>query len=354
VGSIADVTHLLAGVIHRRQISKRRFEATVAQPLLYLPSGRTVLMAIRGKVLAEPMQNPVLAHWGVGTRDGLAVYRASTLPTVQTALECNHFEPANQMTIGLAVLPENQGRPVLACRQLGDQLVGDWDDTLFAIFRFEPEVGLLDDRNCLFLGVDVWVFANADFRLSHPCTEEESPEESVVFGGDPKQVFQFLAGVGFWRLLNILDPDAHIGHWRTRTPSFFISQKRNDVLDAVCTGAVFVSLLEQERVERLQVLLRDLMDEDFRAGLLEHIKRQLVGCVRLGCQLLNVAEVGLDLGVYAVAVRGNGGFRRRALGGKLLLTVSTDLPTVALFQAAAGSVPRDSHASLPLRLVRWW
>jgi len=61
------------------------------------------------------------------------------------------------------------------------------------------------------------------------------------------------------------------------------------------------------------------MDEDFRAGFLEHIKRQLVGCVRLGCQLLNVAEVGLDLGVYAVAVRGNGGFRLRPLGGKLLL-----------------------------------
>ena len=61
------------------------------------------------------------------------------------------------------------------------------------------------------------------------------------------------------------------------------------------------------------------MDEDFRAGLLEHIKRQLVCGVRLGCQLLNVAEVGLDLGVNAVAVRGNGGFRRRALGGKLLL-----------------------------------
>jgi hypothetical protein len=93
------------------------------------------------------------------------------------------------MTIGLAVLPENQGRPVLACRQLGDQLIGDWNDTLFAIFRFETEVGLLDDRNCLFLGVDVWVFANADFRLSHPCTEEESPEEFVVFGGYPKQVF---------------------------------------------------------------------------------------------------------------------------------------------------------------------
>src|ERR1700693_4832739 len=61
------------------------------------------------------------------------------------------------------------------------------------------------------------------------------------------------------------------------------------------------------------------MDEDFRAGLLEHIKRQLVCGVRLGCQLLNVAEVGLDLVVHAVAVRGNGGFRRRALGGKLLL-----------------------------------
>src|ERR1017187_488245 len=289
------------------------------QPFANRVGGCPSRMSICRKVLAEPMQNPVLAHWGVGTRDGLAVLDALALPTVQTTLECNHLEPANQMTIGLAVLPENQGRPVLACRQLGDQLVGDWDDTLFAIFRFETEVGLLDDRNCLFLGVDVWVFANADFRLSHPCTEEESPEESVVFGGDPKQVFQFLAGVGFWRLLNILDPDADIGHWRTRTPSFFISQKRNDVLDAVCTGAVFVSLLEQERVERLQILLRDLMDEDFRAGFLEHIKRQLVGCVRLGCQLLNVAEVGLDLGVYAVAVRGNGGFRRCELDGKVVL-----------------------------------
>jgi len=246
MSSIADVPHLLAGVVHRRQIPQCRFEATVTQPLLYLAGGRAVLVAVGRKVLAEPMQNPVLAHWGVSTRDGPAVLDALALATVQTTLECNHLEPANQMTIGLAVLPENQGRPVLACRQLGDQLVGDWDDTLFAIFRFETEVGLLDDRNCLFLGVDVWVFANADFRLSHPCTEEESPEESVVFGGDPKQVFQFLAGVGFWRLLNILDPDADIGHWRTRTPSFFISQKRNDVLDAVCTGAVFVSLLEQE------------------------------------------------------------------------------------------------------------
>jgi hypothetical protein len=160
----------------------------VTQPLLYLAGGRAVLVAVGRKVLAEPMQNPVLAHWGVSTRDGLAVLDALALATVQTTLECNHLEPANQMTIGLAMLPENQGRPVLACRQLGDQLVGDWDDTLFAIFRFETEVGLLDDRNCLFLGVDVWVFANADFRLSHPCTEEESPEESVVFGGDRRLV----------------------------------------------------------------------------------------------------------------------------------------------------------------------
>ena len=68
----------------------------------------------------------------------------------------------------------------------------------------------------------------------------------------------------------------------------------------------------------------------------------------------NVAEVGLDLVVHAVAVRVNGGLRRRALSGKLLLQVSTDLPTVALFHAAAGSVPRDSHAPLPSRLVRWW
>ena len=128
-----------------------------------------------------------------------------------------------------------------------------------------------------------------------------------------------MAGVGFWRLLNILDPDAHIGHWRTRPPSFFISQKRNDVLDAVCTGAVFVSLLEQESVERLQILFCNLMNKDFGAGLLKKIERQLVCGVRLGCQLFNVAEVGLDLGVDAVAVRGNGVFRRRALGGKLLL-----------------------------------
>jgi hypothetical protein len=63
----------------------------------------------------------------------------------------------------------------------------------------------------------------------------------------------------------------------------------------------------------------NLMNKDFGAGLLEKIERQLVRGVRLGCQLLNVAEVGLDLGIHAVAVRSNGGFRRRALGGKLLL-----------------------------------
>jgi len=248
------------------------------------------------------MQNPVLAHWGVGTRDGLAVLDALALPTVQTTLECNHLEPANQMTIGLAVLPENQGRPVLACRQLGDQLVGDWDDTLFAILRLESEVRLLTDGDEPFLGVDVWVFSDGGFGFPHPCAEQEPPEELVVLGRYLEQVFQFLAGVRFWRLLNILDPDADIGHWRTRAPSFFISQKRNDVLDAVCTGAVFVSLLEQERVERLQVLLRDLMNVDFRAGFLEHIKRQLVCGVRLGCQLLNIREVRLDLIVDAVCL----------------------------------------------------
>jgi hypothetical protein len=63
---------------------ERRFEATVTQPLLYLPSGRTVLVAVGRKILAEPMQNPVLAHWGVGTRDGLAVLDALALATVQT------------------------------------------------------------------------------------------------------------------------------------------------------------------------------------------------------------------------------------------------------------------------------
>ena len=115
----------------------------MTQPLLDLPSRRTILMSVGRKVLAETMQNPMLAHRGVRTRDGLSVLDALALATVQATLECNHLEPANQMTIGLTVLPENQGRPVLTCRQLGDQLVGDWDDTLFAILRLESEVGLL-------------------------------------------------------------------------------------------------------------------------------------------------------------------------------------------------------------------
>lgn len=44
----------------------------------------------------------------------------------------------------------------------------------------------------------------------------------------------------------------------------------------------------------MQVLLSDLVDEDFRARLLEQIECQLVRRVRLRRQLLNVAEVGLD------------------------------------------------------------
>ena len=98
------------------------------------------------------------------------------------------------------------------------------------------------------------------------------------------------------------------------------------MLDAVCTGAVFVPLLEQERIECLQVLLRNLMNKDFGAGLLEQVKRQFVGCVRLGCQLLNIAEVGLDLGVHAVAVRGGGGLRGRELDRKLLLASVNGFP----------------------------
>jgi hypothetical protein len=50
----------------------------VTQPLLYLTSGRTVLMAIRGEVLAESVNYPVLTARGVGTRDGLAVLDLGT------------------------------------------------------------------------------------------------------------------------------------------------------------------------------------------------------------------------------------------------------------------------------------
>ena len=98
------------------------------------------------------------------------------------------------------------------------------------------------------------------------------------------------------------------------------------MLDAVCTGAVFVSLLEQKRVERLQILFRNLMNEDFGAGSLEQVKRQFVGCVRLGCQILNIAEVGLDLGLHAEAVRGDGGLKGRELDGKLLLASVNGFP----------------------------
>jgi hypothetical protein len=55
----------------------------VAQPLLYLAGGRTVLMAIRGEVLAESVKYPMLTYMGVGTRDGLAVLDALALAAVQ-------------------------------------------------------------------------------------------------------------------------------------------------------------------------------------------------------------------------------------------------------------------------------
>jgi hypothetical protein len=58
----------------------------VAQPFLDLTGGCTVLMSVGRKVLAEPMQNPVLTHRGVGTRDGLAVLDALHFPQFKPPL----------------------------------------------------------------------------------------------------------------------------------------------------------------------------------------------------------------------------------------------------------------------------
>ena len=65
--------------------------------------------------------------------------------------------------------------------------------------------------------------------------------------------------------------------------------------DAVVPGAIFVLLFDQECVEGLQILLRDLVDVDPFAGLLKQFERETIRLVRFWCQLRHIGQILANL-----------------------------------------------------------
>ena len=65
-------------------------------------------MPVGRKVLPESVENPLFADRGVGTGNLFVVYSANTFSAIESTIEGDGLEPAEQVTVWSTIFAENQ------------------------------------------------------------------------------------------------------------------------------------------------------------------------------------------------------------------------------------------------------